>query len=190
MKGIGYVYRQYRSGVLTDDEEVAILHEPEEVGYVPLTEAMVNVRATIQRALEMRIVEPSVAAELVRIAKSLFYKDRTYQAVLSTAADQGLGAGRAASIRDVASRRPDRSKAPRCPGDGRGDASPELSRDEIVSLISSPLWSSIHQHRAAIRTRGAHRVAGVDRGLPTPSPLIRRACVSSDKPACRAARAH
>ena len=39
------VYRQFRSGGLTDDDEVAILHGPAEVDYVPVTEAMVNVRS-------------------------------------------------------------------------------------------------------------------------------------------------
>jgi hypothetical protein len=90
MTGIGQVYEQYRAGRLTDDDEVAVMHGPEELGYVQVTEAMVNIRATIDRALQLGIIEAGLAAALVRIAKSQFYKDRTYEAVIRTAAEQRL----------------------------------------------------------------------------------------------------
>jgi hypothetical protein len=90
MKGIGHIYRQFLAGQLTDDDEVAVLHGPEEVDYVQVTDAMVNVRATIDRALQLGIVEPAFAAGLVSIGKSLFYKDRTYEAILNAATQQGL----------------------------------------------------------------------------------------------------
>lgn len=90
MKGIGHIHRQFRTGELTDDDEVAVLHGPAEVGYVQVTEAMVNVRSTVERALQLGVVEPDLAAALVRIAKSLFYKDRTYEAILQLATKSGL----------------------------------------------------------------------------------------------------
>jgi hypothetical protein len=90
MKGVGQVYEQYRTGGLTDDDEVAVMHGPQEVGYVQVTEAMVNVRVTIDRARQLGIIEPDLASDLVRIAKSLFYKDRTYEAIVRTATGQGL----------------------------------------------------------------------------------------------------
>jgi hypothetical protein len=90
MKGIGHVYRQFRTGQLADDDEVAVLHGPAELDYVQVTEAMVNVRATIARALELGVLDPALAAELVPIAKSLFYKDRTYEAILKAASERGL----------------------------------------------------------------------------------------------------
>jgi hypothetical protein len=90
MKGIGHVYRQFRAGGLMDDDEVAVLHGPAEVDYVQVTEAVVNVRATIDRALQLGVVEPTLAAGLVQVAKSLFYKDRTYDAILNAAAEHGL----------------------------------------------------------------------------------------------------
>jgi hypothetical protein len=90
MKGIGHVYRQFSTGRLIDDDEVAVLHGPQEVDYVQVTEAMVNVRATIDRALQVGIVEPALAEVLVPIAKSIFYKDRTYEAIVKIAADHGL----------------------------------------------------------------------------------------------------
>ncbi|WP_081747859.1 TfuA-like protein [Bradyrhizobium sp. URHA0013] len=90
MIGVGDVYRQFRTGELTDDEEIAVLHGPAEVEYLMLTEAMVNVRATVNSALRSGIVQLDVASALIGIAKALFYKDRTYDVILKTAAGRGL----------------------------------------------------------------------------------------------------
>ena len=54
MKGIGRIYEDFRDGVLEDDDEVAVLHGPEELGYPPLTDAMVNIRATLAEASSAR----------------------------------------------------------------------------------------------------------------------------------------
>src|SRR5262249_35596391 len=50
MTGVGRVFDGYRDGSLTDDDEVAVLHGPEELDYPVVTEAMVNVRATLDQA--------------------------------------------------------------------------------------------------------------------------------------------
>jgi hypothetical protein len=92
MRGIGHIYEAYRGGVLEDDDEVAVLHGPEELGYPPLTEAMVNIRATLGEAARSGILSPGLAERLTGIAKSLFYKERSYEAVLQAAADSGLPA--------------------------------------------------------------------------------------------------
>jgi hypothetical protein len=99
MGGIGRIYEQFRDGVLEDDDEVAVLHGPEELLYPPLTEAMVNMRATFDEAARIGMLTPDVAARLTAIAKSLFYKERTYDAVLARAAASGLSA---TTLRDVA----------------------------------------------------------------------------------------
>ena len=90
MNGVGHIYRQFHSGQLTDDDEVALLHGPAEIGYVQLTDAMVNVPTTIDSALQLGIVEPEEAAVLIGAAKSLFYKDRTYEPILKRAAECDL----------------------------------------------------------------------------------------------------
>ena len=86
MRGIGRVYEDFRDGVLEDDDEVAVLHGPEELGYPPVTEAMVNIRATLAAAARDGILTPHLAARLAEVAKGLFYKERTYDALLQTAA--------------------------------------------------------------------------------------------------------
>ena len=90
MHGVGLVYRQFREGVLADDDEVAVLHGPAELDYVALTEAMVNVRSTLDGAFASGIVGPAAAAMLISAAKSLFYKDRTWELVLQRAAERGI----------------------------------------------------------------------------------------------------
>jgi hypothetical protein len=90
MKGIGHVYRQFSTGALSDDDEVAVMHGPAEVDYVQVTEAMVNVRATVDRAFQLGVVDRALAAKLLEAAKSLFYKDRTYEVILNTATGHGL----------------------------------------------------------------------------------------------------
>ena len=89
MRGIGQIYRDFRDGVLVDDDEVAVLHGPAELGYPPLTEAMVNIRATLAVAERDGVIAASLAAEIIRFAKALFYKERTYRAILKGATDTG-----------------------------------------------------------------------------------------------------
>jgi hypothetical protein len=60
---------------------------------------MVNIRATFAEAVRCGVLASEIAARLTDIAKALFYKNRTYEAVLETAAASGLPA---APLRDLA----------------------------------------------------------------------------------------
>jgi hypothetical protein len=86
MQGVGIVYRLYRSGALADDDEVAILHGPPDMGSIPLTEAMVNIRFTLRAARRREIVTAETEREIVGIAKSLFYKERTLDRIFAACA--------------------------------------------------------------------------------------------------------
>jgi hypothetical protein len=81
MKGVGIVYRLYRSGALQDDDEVAVLHGPSEVGSIPLTEAMVNIRVTLRTSRRLGVISEETEFAIAGIAKSLYYKDRTYDRI-------------------------------------------------------------------------------------------------------------
>jgi hypothetical protein len=95
MRGVGKIYQDFRDGVLQDDDEIAVLHGPAELGYPLLTEAMVNMRATFAAAVREGVLEPGLAVELTDIAKAIFYKDRTYAAVSRITAERGCtGAAR------------------------------------------------------------------------------------------------
>jgi hypothetical protein len=57
--GIGDVFRAYHDGRIEDNDEVALQHGPAELGYVPLTEAMANVRATLATAIRAGVLTPT-----------------------------------------------------------------------------------------------------------------------------------
>ena len=86
MRGVGVVFELYRDGVLRDDGDVAVLHAPEELGFRPLTEALVDARATLLAAAEQGLLLREQADALIREASGIFFKDRTWDAILARAA--------------------------------------------------------------------------------------------------------
>jgi len=90
MIGVGAIFEAYRDGAIEDDDEVAVVHGPPELGYVQLSEAMVNIRATIKKAIAADVVSAATAAALIEIAKSLYYKQRGYDRLLAEASAQRL----------------------------------------------------------------------------------------------------
>jgi len=90
MTGVGRVFAAYRDGILTDDDEVAILHGPEELDYPAVTEAMVNIRATLDKAVAEGVLDCWLVARLTEIGKILFYKERNWDAILGLATGRGL----------------------------------------------------------------------------------------------------
>ena len=87
MEGIGWIFEAFRDGVLEDDDEVALIHGPAETGYKNLSEPMVNIRRTLVRAVEEKIISPDTRHIMEVIAKDRFYPDRVYPAILSDARD-------------------------------------------------------------------------------------------------------
>ena len=81
MVGIGAVFEAYQTETLQDDDEVALLHGPQEVGYPALSLAMVNVRATLDAATRALILTPAQAGYVNEKAKSEFYKTRTWNSI-------------------------------------------------------------------------------------------------------------
>jgi len=93
MRGVGEVFEAFRNGILADDDEVAVLHGPAELGYPPVTEAMVNIRASLDAAVTAGVLDPAEAQALAGAAKALFYKERSYKAMVEAAAARGIPAG-------------------------------------------------------------------------------------------------
>ncbi len=93
VRGVGRIFEDYRDGRLEDDDEVAVVHGPEETGFKPLSEPMVNIRATLERAVEENTVSQATAQALCRIGKSLFYQERTWDALLDKAQSDRLPMG-------------------------------------------------------------------------------------------------
>jgi hypothetical protein len=92
MVGIGRVYQMFASGELNDDDEVALAHALGDSDYRAVSEAMVNIRCTLQRARDEAVIDAADCDRLVAIAKGLFFPERTFAHVFAIAQEQGVSA--------------------------------------------------------------------------------------------------
>jgi hypothetical protein len=92
MIGVGEIFAAYRDGALEADDEVALLHGPEETGFLPLTEPLVNVRWTCRAAEAAGVVTNFEAAAVVAAARSIFYKTRTWREIFAHTRAAEVGA--------------------------------------------------------------------------------------------------
>jgi len=106
MQGVGRIFAAYRDGVwpgdpeaFEDDDEVAVIHAPAEVGGGALSDAMVDLRATLDAALADGIVAPADARRLTAALKRLPFGDRSF-AALRAMADRQLDAASAQRLAD------------------------------------------------------------------------------------------
>lgn len=90
MVGVGAIFRDFARGALTDDDEVAVVHGPAELGYPRLSDAMVDIRDACTAAVEDGVLPDAVARQLVGIAKAMHFADRSYEAIVTRAAAQGV----------------------------------------------------------------------------------------------------
>jgi hypothetical protein len=97
MVGVGQVFTWFRQGVLEDDDEVAIVHEPAERNYAAASEAMVNIRATLARAERLGVIDEPIHLGLLELAKSRYYPLRTFRALLAEASLTKIGGSGALS---------------------------------------------------------------------------------------------
>ena len=100
MRGVGRIFEAYRAGELEDDDEVAVTHGPAEAGYVSLSEPLVNIRATLERAEHAGVIDPATRTAWIERAKALFYPDRTWAILLADGAAPGDWAAEAHRLRD------------------------------------------------------------------------------------------
>jgi len=100
MEGHGTIFEWYRDGLITGDDEVALQHADEELGYRALSEPLVNIRATLQRAAREGVLARAEADELVDVAKQTYYPHRSYRALLASPAVQRWPAERIRALED------------------------------------------------------------------------------------------
>jgi hypothetical protein len=91
MRGIGRVYEWFASGTLTDDDEVALAHAPEEMGYAKLSEPMVNIRATLRAAQLHGLIAGSEHDVAVAAAKALYFPERNAARMEIAWREAGMG---------------------------------------------------------------------------------------------------
>ncbi|MBV8105318.1 MAG: hypothetical protein JO223_11990 [Hyphomicrobiales bacterium] len=100
MRGVGKIFEAFRDGALEDDDEVAVLHGPAEIGYLATSEPMVNIRETLAFAETSGVLAPAPRRSLESFAKSLYFGERSWPALLEGAAAQGVGEAEAVALRD------------------------------------------------------------------------------------------
>lgn len=108
VRGVGLVYRWFRSGCLESDDEVAVTTDPDD-GFRALSVPLVNFRAAAARAVRRRLIDRRAGGALVEEARRLFYAERTWPAVLE-ATGHSAGSGLAKFCADIDVKRDDARK--------------------------------------------------------------------------------
>lgn len=85
MEGIGTIFEAYQSGELTGDDEVAVIHGPSDAGYMVMTVAMVDVRATMTAAIAAEVLSATDAEAVTGRARDIFYFERTWSEIFAQA---------------------------------------------------------------------------------------------------------
>lgn len=87
MIGVGQIFQDYYTDVLQDDDEVAVLHSPAELGFRPLSEPMVSIRATVAQAEAKGVLSSDTASEVLQRAKVMHYRQRIWADIIAAAQD-------------------------------------------------------------------------------------------------------
>jgi hypothetical protein len=85
MIGVGAVFQAYASGATDDDEDVAQLHGPAELGHLPLSEPWVNIQATLDHLRVADLISAVEQDALAAAARRQFFKDRAYKKIVEAA---------------------------------------------------------------------------------------------------------
>ncbi|MEH2214454.1 TfuA-like protein [Nostoc sp.] len=89
MEGFGAIFAAYRDRQYIGDDEVAILHSNPQFQYQPSTDALVNIRATVQLAVDKNIIDVAIASLIISCAKRQFFSQRHLSQAVSDAEVQG-----------------------------------------------------------------------------------------------------
>ena len=77
MIGVGAIYRAYRRGTVRGDDEVALIHGDAASGWKPLSVPLVDIRATLARAVRTKTIDAAGARALLGRAAAIHYVDRS-----------------------------------------------------------------------------------------------------------------
>ncbi|PJO43417.1 TfuA-like protein [Lysinibacillus xylanilyticus] len=84
--GIGIIYQVYRHGLITGDDEVGILHETQK--YEAFSDALIDIRLNLKKALDMNIIDNSIYDELIRLLKNQWFGNRSYSFIFHWLGEQ------------------------------------------------------------------------------------------------------
>lgn len=84
MIGYGTIFEWYRDRVIEGDDEVALTHADESLGFRPFSEPLVNIRYNLWCAVRQNYICSEQGAELIEYAKKTYYADRSYDSLLNS----------------------------------------------------------------------------------------------------------
>jgi len=76
MIGHGTIFEWFRDGVLDGDDEVALMHGNQELGYLKISEPMVNIRYNLDRAVAAGVISTAQSLSIKGHLKDLYFGDR------------------------------------------------------------------------------------------------------------------
>jgi hypothetical protein len=88
MRGAGTVFELFRDGVVTGDDEVAVVHAPAEEDHRSMSEPLVNLRVALDRAVHAGAVSDGEAARLLEIGRDLPFRARGRRALQRAAGNE------------------------------------------------------------------------------------------------------
>ncbi|WP_159716913.1 TfuA-like protein [Geminicoccus flavidas] len=104
MIGLGQVHAAFRDGLLVADDEVAVVHGPAETGFAPASDALVDLRATLDAASARGEIAVHEAVLLTEAMHRIWFPERS-RARLVAEARALLGPARASVIEELCARR-------------------------------------------------------------------------------------
>jgi len=99
MVGIGTIYEWYKSGKIRSDDEVALAFHPESLK--PLSEPLVNIRATLEKALASGAINQQEHDSILAASKEVPFQLRNYPRILQRAVRLGISSIRAGEILEL-----------------------------------------------------------------------------------------
>ncbi len=85
MEPVGEIARAYADGARYEDADVCLAHAPAELDFMPLSEPLVDVEASVAALLELGLVTSQQAWGWLDAARDLYFADRTVEAMLERA---------------------------------------------------------------------------------------------------------
>jgi len=90
MRGFGDVFQAYVNGEIDGDDEVAVMHAPQEMDYIKLTEALVNIRYACQAAVTEELLSVQEYRNIMEVASELPFFERSYANIFKQASERGI----------------------------------------------------------------------------------------------------
>ncbi len=97
MRGIGRIFRYYRSGAILDDDEVCVLHSVRELNFAPLSIAMVSLRRALKKLRKFQYIDKNEELKILSHMKSIHFSNRNNE-TLHNAFHAEFGANRASEL--------------------------------------------------------------------------------------------